>query len=161
MSLLRHWKLVLGLMAIFGAGVGTGAVGTVVLLQRIFTRPEPAKRWADSRLGELEARLKLSPQQKEKLRPIIEDASQRFREIGAETFSKIMATAEQTQGRFASVLSPEQQVEFQRMRPQVTAKLRELAQREINVKAHGQRSEAPVRPEMEAPEKTPSAPAVP
>jgi hypothetical protein len=162
MRILRHWKMIIGLMAIFGAGVGTGGVGTLVVLRRVFTTPEPVQRWVDARVRELESKLKLTPEQKLRIRPIIEKAGGRFRDIGAEAFGKIMATAGQTHDEVAQELTPAQQIEFKKMRQQVIARLRELAQREINVKAHGNRSPGPQRPDLETPATTPSPdPAVP
>lgn len=151
--LFRHWKMILGLMAIFGTGVGTGGVGTLVVLHRVFTSPVPTQHWADARLSELEARLRLTPEQKAMIRPIVEKAARRFREIGGEAFDKIIATAQEAHAEVAKELTPEQKAEFNRLRPQVIAALRELAQREISVKAHGRRSEAPVRPELDVPAK--------
>lgn len=153
MRFLRHWKMILGLMAIFGTGVGTGGVGTLVVLHRVFTSPVPTQHWANARLADLEQKLKLTPEQKAKIRPIVENAARRFREIGAEAFDKIIATANATHDEVAKELTPEQQAEFNKLRPQIIAALRELAQREISVKAHGKRSAAPERPESEVPAK--------
>ena len=161
MRFLRHWKMILGLMALFGAGVGTGGIGTLVVLHRVFTSPEPVQRWTDARLWEMEQKLKLTPEQKAKVRPMIESAARRFREIGGEAFEKIIATAEQTHDEVAKELTAEQQAEFQKMRPQVIAKLRELAQREISVKAHGERSPGPQRPEFETSSESVSPPPAP
>lgn len=134
MRLLRHWKMILGLGAIFGAGVGTGAVGAVTLIIHIVTKPEPVKQWVDARLKELDARLKLTPEQREKIRPIVEKASARFRQIGAMAFDEIIVTARETHEEVARELSPEQRSEFNRYRQEVIAKLRELAQKEIVMK---------------------------
>lgn len=153
MRLFRHWKMILGLMAIFGAGVGTGGIGTLLVLHHIFTRPEPTQRWAEARLKEMEKRLKLTPEQQAKIRPIVEKAARQFRDIGAEAFDKIIFTAGKTHEEVAKELTPVQQVEFRKMRQQVINTLRELAQREINVKASGKRDAAPVRPEMDVPAK--------
>lgn len=153
MSMLRHWKMIFGLLAIFGTGVGTGGVGTLVVLHKVFTSPVATQRWTDSKLSELEAKLKLTPEQKSRIRPIVEKAARRFREIGGEAFEKIIATAEQAHAEVAKELTPDQQPEFNRMRPKVIAALRELAQREISVKAHDKKGDAALLPEMEIPAK--------
>lgn len=151
MRLLRHWKMILGLFAIFGTGVGTGGVGTLVVLHKVFTSPVATKRWTESRLSDLEQRLKLTPEQKTKIRPIVENAATRFRGIGAEAFEKIIATAEEAHAEVAKELTPEQQAEFKKLRPQIINALRDLAQREINVKSQGRHNATSPRPELEEP----------
>lgn len=136
MKLFRHWKMVGGLMAIFAAGMGTGAIGTVMLLHRVFTRAEPQDRWVTARLADLEKSLKLTPEQKQRLRPIVDRAGMRFRDIGSDAYAEITRIAGETRDELARELTPEQKAKFEEMRPQVLAKLRELAQREITVRAH-------------------------
>ena len=70
MRLLRRWKLILGLLAIFVAGVGTGGIGVIMLLLRVFTTPVASQRWTEDRLVDLEKKLKLTPEQKERLAKI-------------------------------------------------------------------------------------------
>lgn len=153
MILFRHWKMIIGLMAIFGAGVGTGGVGTILLLQRVFSSPVATQRWADDKLADLDHKLKLSPEQKTKIRPIIVAAAERLRAIGGEAFDKIITTAEQAHADVAKELTPEQKVEFNKLRKQVINSLRELSQREISVKGSGKHGAAPARPETEIPAK--------
>ncbi len=155
MRLLRHWKMVLGLMAIFVAGVGTGVIGTVVLLHRIFTRPEPQAHWVDARLGDLEKHLKITPEQRAKIKPVVDRAGLRFREIGGRAFTEIAVAAREAYQDVARELNPEQKAEFDRLRPQVIAKLRELAQREISVRA----SRATQAPPPSGPAPPPTEPA--
>jgi hypothetical protein len=153
MILFRHWRMIIGLMAIFGAGVGTGGVGTILLLQRIFTTPIATQRWVDDKLADLDRKLKLSPEQKAKIRPIIVAAAERLRAIGGETSDKIIATAEQAHADVAKELTPEQNVEFNKLRKQVINTLRDLSQREITLKGSGKHGSAPARPETEIPAK--------
>ncbi len=134
--LFRHWKLIFGLLAIFAVGMATGVIGTVVLLHRVFTRPEPQAAWVDARLGDLSKHLNLTAEQRAKLKPVVDRAGRRFREIGKDAFEDIVRVAEETRTELAKELTPEQRAEFDRLRPQVIAKLREVAQREITVRAH-------------------------
>lgn len=141
MKFLRHWKMLLGLMAIFGAGVGTGGVGTFVVIYKMVTSPVSTQRWTNSRLSELESKLKLTPEQKTKIKPIVERTANRFREIGHEAFDKIFTTALQAHAEVAKELTPEQQVEFKKLRPQIISALRDLAQKEINSSSRSRREE--------------------
>ncbi|RBP42503.1 hypothetical protein DES53_106212 [Roseimicrobium gellanilyticum] len=136
MRLFRHWKMILGLMAIFGAGVGTGCIGTVVALHRIFTRPQPQDMWVNARLADMERRLKITPEQKQRLRPIVESADMRIRDIGGESYERLVNVAQKTSEDIARELTPEQREEFDRLRPHVISILRDLTQREITVRSH-------------------------
>ena len=136
MRLFRHWKMVVGLMAIFGAGVGTGGIGTVVALHRIFTRPQPQDTWVNARLGDLERHLKITPEQKQRIRPIVQSAGMRIRDIGGDSYERIVAVAEETLEEVSRELTPEQRAEFDRLRPHVISRLRDLTQREITVRSH-------------------------
>jgi hypothetical protein len=153
MILFRHWKMIIGLMAIFGAGVGTGGVGTILLLQRIFSSPVATQRWTDDKLADLDRRLKLSPEQKAKIRPIIVAAAERLKAIGGEASEQIITTAAQAHADVAKELTPEQTIEFNKLRKQVMNTLRELSQREITIKGSRKHSAAPPRPEAENPAK--------
>jgi hypothetical protein len=153
MILFRHWKMIIGLMAIFGAGVGTGGVGTILLLQRIFSKPLATQRWADDKLADLDRKLKLSPEQKAKIRPIIVTAAERLKAIGGEASDQIIVTAVQAHADVAKELTPEQTIEFNKLRKQVINTLRDLSQREIAIKGSGKHGAAPVRPETEIPGK--------
>jgi hypothetical protein len=150
MILLRHWKMILGLMAIFGAGVGTGGVGMIVFLHKVFTIPVVTQRWVDDKMADLDRKLKLTPDQKMKIRPIVTAAAERSRAIGGETYEKFIVSAEQAHSDVAKELAPQQQAEFKKMRSQVINALRDLAQREINLRSAGKRGAAPARPVVEA-----------
>jgi hypothetical protein len=153
MRLLRRWKLILGLMAIFVAGVGTGGVGVILLLQRVFTTPVANQRWTEDRLVDLEKKLKLTPEQKEKLRPVVAGTVARFRTLGGETFEKIRAAADQVHAEVSRELTPEQQAEYNKLRPQVLSALRDLAQREIGVRSRNRRDATAPRENTEIPAK--------
>jgi hypothetical protein len=136
MRLFRHWKMIFGLMAIFGAGVGTGGIGTVVTLHRIFTRPQPQDTWVNARLGDLERHLEITPEQKQRIRPIVQSAGMRIRDIGSESYERIVNVAQETLEEISRELTPEQQEKFNRLRPQVISRLRDLTQREITARSH-------------------------
>lgn len=154
MRLFRHWKMIFGLMAIFGAGVGTGGIGTVVALHRIFTRPQPQDTWVNARLRDMERRLKITPEQKQRIRPIVESAGMRIRDIGGESYERLVNVAQETHEEISRELTPEQREEFNRLRPQVISILRDLTQREITVLSH----KAGVPPAHDPKSTGPSAP---
>src|SRR5262245_24833648 len=112
MKVLRHWKMILGLMAIFAAGVGTGGVGVVLLLVRTFTTPVSTQNWVDGRMKEFDRKLKLTPEQKDKIRPILANAVEQLRSIGADAFQRAVAIAGQAHADVSKELTAKQQDEF-------------------------------------------------
>jgi Spy/CpxP family protein refolding chaperone len=90
----------------------------------------------NARLAELERRLKITPEQKQRIRPIVESAGMHIRDIGGESYERIVSVAQETQEEISRELSPEQREEFNRLRPQVISILRDLTQREITVRSH-------------------------
>ena len=133
---LSYWKLVLGLSAIFAMGMGTGAVGAVIFIVHVVMRPESAKHWVDARMTELDRRVKLTAEQKEKIRPIADKTGNRIREIGANAFAEILQTAQEAHEEISKELTPDQRKEFEKMRQQVIFRLRELGQKQMNGKEH-------------------------
>ena len=65
MSILRHWKMILGLLALFTAGLVAGmllAVGGIMKMVKHQARPEV---WVKARVGEMDRALKQNPEQRE------------------------------------------------------------------------------------------------
>ena len=89
MKLLRHWKLILGMTAIFGAGALTGTVVTLQGVKRALTERSALKRWGDARMAEFQRRLKLTPEQRKEIRPILDRTGDRFHGIVADAVESI------------------------------------------------------------------------
>jgi Spy/CpxP family protein refolding chaperone len=130
-----RWKTIFGLTAIFGVGFIAGGITSIAVVYKIITRPEAVKHWADSRLKDLEGRLKLTPEQKAKIEPIVQDAGGKVREVGARSFVEIAAIAKSAQGRISEQLTPEQRKEFEKLDKPILAKVTEWAQKEITMKS--------------------------
>lgn len=130
MSIFRHWKMILGLAAIFAAGFGTGVISVVLLVHRTITHPVQIKVWTEARLGELERHLKLTPEQKEKVRPIIEKAGNRIRSIVANGLAEVVETEREAYDELIKELTPEQQKELEKRRDEIRKRLRDLVNRE-------------------------------
>src|SRR4051812_49205180 len=67
----KPWKLILLLVGIFAAGSVTGGFISLRLAKRAIERRPPPEQWATRRLKQLEDRLNLSAEQKDRLAPII------------------------------------------------------------------------------------------
>ena len=126
----RHWKMILGLAAIFAAGFGTGIMSIVFIVHHTVTHPVQMKVWTESRLSELQRSLKLTTEQKEKIRPIIEKAGNRIRSIVGNGLAEVMETEREAHDELIKELTPEQQRELEKRRDEIRKRLRDLVNRE-------------------------------
>lgn len=129
MKLLRHWKLVLGMAAIFGAGTVTGGVVALQGVKRALTERSALKRWGDARMAEFQRRLKLTPQQREEIRPILDKTGQRFHGIVADAVESVLLELEVTHSEISTHLTPEQNSEFEKIKQDTYRRWRELSGR--------------------------------
>lgn len=116
MKSLRHWKIILSLCAIFIAGGVVGSVATLRAVKRaVAIKPTP-KDWAQMTLQRLENRLKLTPEQLEKVRPIIEETSLELRRIRQSTVEETGQAVRRAHDRISELLTPEQQKRMERLK---------------------------------------------
>ncbi len=132
MILLRHWKLIIGLFAIYVAGICTGLVLTVGGIKHFVDRQANQDFWVKARLAELDHGLKLTTEQKTKLKPTLENASERFKGIVREAFVKVIQTVNATHQTINQELTPEQQKSFEKMRADNIKRWEEFAKKEAN-----------------------------
>jgi hypothetical protein len=72
-SLLRHWRLILGLVVVFLAGGVTGSVLTLGAVHRRYQQLQHPDTWGPRTLAWLHRELKLTPEQEEQARPIVDE----------------------------------------------------------------------------------------
>ena len=132
MTLLRHWKLILGLLAIFVAGIFTGVILTVGGIKRVVTLQANQERWVKSRLTELDHGLKLSTEQKSKITPALEQSSEKFKGIVRESFVKVIQLVGDTHQTINKELTPDQQKTFEKIRVDNLRRWEEFAKKEAN-----------------------------
>lgn len=129
MRILRHWKMILGLTALFGAGFVSGAIGLLVVAVNHPT-PEALNRWVNFRFREYEHRLKLTPEQKVKVRPIVQNTREQVRAVARTAIEQSVPILDQAQMQIAAELTPEQKAEFEKMNRETMKRLREFALKE-------------------------------
>ena len=127
----KLWRKVLAVMLIFFLGMGTGAVGSVALIMHLVFRHQAVPDWTKERVRDLDDRLKLTAEQKEKLQPVVLRAGERFQAIGNHTFEEIVAASHDVRLEIEKELTPEQKKKFDKLRPQMIAKLREWVQKQM------------------------------
>lgn len=129
MRVLRHWKMIIGLAALYGAGCVTG----VVLLLWVAVHnpsPESLNRWVNVRLNEYEKRLKLTPQQKEKIKPIVQNTREQVQAIARVSLEQTLPVLEDAHNKIEVELTPAQHKEFEKISHEVLQRLRDFLKKE-------------------------------
>jgi uncharacterized membrane protein len=124
MNSLGRWKIVAALVAIFLAGAIAGGVIAVKVAQRqVRGRADPS-RWVDGTLARWSARLNLTEQQRERLRPVLEETVRDLRELRRRDLEQTNALMRRAQERLEPELNPAQREILHRMQEQRRRRLR-------------------------------------
>jgi Spy/CpxP family protein refolding chaperone len=117
MSLLRHWKVILSMTAIFAVGVVTGALLIIKIGRQMNYRNSP-EGWAPLAFSDYRARLKLTPEQTQKIKPILDQAGQDIRAARGSSTQEFVQIIRRANDDITPLLSPEQQKTFDEMKNQ-------------------------------------------
>ncbi len=115
MSALGKRKLALYVLAIFLAGAGSG----VLITWRVCRSP-PVARLTPAEIGarlraRFQSRLELTPDQVQKIQPMIDQAMRRVEAIRRETASNVFANVSTLHEQVLTVLTPEQKAKFEEL----------------------------------------------
>jgi hypothetical protein len=108
MSLLRYWKIVLGLVLVFGAGVVVGSVGTEHLIKRGVEHALNFDLWKAGVMRDLQAKLNLTTQQHAKIEALLDLHGREMRGSFSRTFNECGQVLVQLQREIDQELSPQQ-----------------------------------------------------
>lgn len=122
MSFLRHWKIMLCLVAIFAAGAVSGGMVTLRLVKKAVGRNLNPDGWSSAAMQAYRKKLKLTPEQIQKIQPAMDQAAQEIRAIGGNTTMEIFSVVVQMNDKVAQELTPEQQKLFEEMKQEFRAK---------------------------------------
>ena len=113
MNSLGKWKLGVYVLALFLAGGGSGALIAWQVCRRMPVAPlTPAEIGARLR-AQFQSRLELTPDQAQKIDPMIDQAMRRVEAIRKETASHVFANVSNLHEQVLTVLTPEQKVKFE------------------------------------------------
>jgi len=115
MKRLRHWKLLLALALVFGAGAVTGTVWTHLKFKRAFEWGFESENWVNAAMDHLQGKLELTTDQQPKVRAILEDTGQQIKAKLGQTVEESGEIIVQSWRRTSQELTPEQREIFQRM----------------------------------------------
>jgi Spy/CpxP family protein refolding chaperone len=114
MKALRHWKAILVLVLVFAAGAVTGSVLSMVHFRHAFERGLTVENWTAGVMKILQKDLNLTPEQEPKVRAIVEETGDQFRQTFGKAIRVSGTNMVASWHRIDQVLTPEQHVIHQR-----------------------------------------------
>ena len=111
-----NWKVTLGLVAIFGLGAASGSLITVRLGSAsgaLHAGSAPEERWQKFTLDDYQTRLRLTPEQVTKLRPIFGLTGRKLGALRASTAERVTELLREMNTEIMTHLSEPQGTELQ------------------------------------------------
>jgi Spy/CpxP family protein refolding chaperone len=112
MNRLSKLKITLYLAAIFLAGAVTGGIVLMTVGRYMMFSPPGREQMAARWCGELQSELSLTPEQMQKIKPIVNET---LDQVKANLMQQLSTTVSNCNTRIANELTPEQKVKFKRM----------------------------------------------
>jgi len=114
MKILRHWKVILALLLVFGAGTVTGSVLTIRHFKRAFEHGLTVEGWTDGAMKAMQRDLSLTPEQQPKIRVLLDELGKQFKGTFGEAVKVSGTNLVTFWHRVDQELTPEQQAVFHR-----------------------------------------------
>jgi Spy/CpxP family protein refolding chaperone len=115
MNSLGKWKLGVYVLALFLAGGGSGALIAWQVCRRMPVTPVPSAEIGARLRARFQSRLELTPDQVQKIDPMIDQAMRRVEAIRKETARDVFANVSNLHQQVLVVLTPEQRVKFEEL----------------------------------------------
>ena len=115
MSSISKWKLGVYVLAIFQAGGGSGALIGWQVCRRTPVAPVPPAEIGARLRARFQSRLALTPDQVQKIEPMIDQAMRRVEAIRKDTASQVFANVSNMHEQVLTVLTPEQKARFEEL----------------------------------------------
>ncbi len=115
MTSLSKWKLGMYVLAIFLAGGGSGALIASKVCRHMPVAPVPSAEIGAHLRARFQSQLNLTPEQVQKIDPMIDQAMRRIEGIRKETASHVFANVSNLDEQVRTALMPEQKVRFEEL----------------------------------------------
>ena len=109
-----RWKLIVAFVLIFLAGAACGFFGAIHMHQAFFARMAPASM-AQHMKERMRAELKLTPDQMQKISPIIDRTASQLQTVRDQTMQNVHEIFSQSHREMEPLLTPEQRVKLKQM----------------------------------------------
>lgn len=123
--LMRNWKIILSLLAIFAAGVVTGGVIAVRVVAHAANNRLNPERWPTAIVAEYRSKLKLTPEQIEKIKPAAEAGRHELRRVMGTCIQDYIGILRRFEEQLVPVLTEDQRKLHEQMREEMRAKFRQ------------------------------------
>lgn len=110
------WKLALAFLLVFVAGVTSGGLLSSLHMRRHFLGPPHSGEVGDRMREHLRRALDLTPEQAEKIAPIVDATSAKLEAIRVETAQRVRSAMEESERQISPQLTPEQQTKLQKLK---------------------------------------------
>ena len=110
------WKLAFAFLLVFVAGVTTGGLLSSLHMRRHFLGPPHSGEVGDRMREHLRRALDLTPEQAEKIAPIVDATSAKLEAIRVETAQRVRSAMEESERQISPQLTPEQQTKLQKLK---------------------------------------------
>ncbi|MFA6545844.1 MAG: hypothetical protein WCS99_15610 [Limisphaerales bacterium] len=128
MNWLQHWKVVLALVVLFVSGAATGTLITLKVVKRVVEGRSNPERVPQFMLHEYERRLDLTPEQMEKIRPIVQLTGREMMELRGEMSGRAFQIFRRSNEKIAAALTPEQKQRFEELQAELRDRYRAQGQ---------------------------------
>ena len=125
MNSIARWKIVVSLAVIFLAGSITGALFTVAIAKHEVRRQSDPTQWFQITMQRWKTRLRLTPAQEEKLKPIVQETVEELRTLRTNDLHQTDEILARARTRIDPELTPEQRVRLQKMQEARKRRLQE------------------------------------
>jgi Spy/CpxP family protein refolding chaperone len=110
----KPWKLVLLLTGIFLAGAVAGGFVTLEVGKNMLRKRMAPDNWGPARLKTLEKELALTPEQIDRLKPIVRRDVDELNRLRQQGFQETRRILERMENDIAAILTPEQKAKFEK-----------------------------------------------
>ncbi|HZR21686.1 MAG TPA: hypothetical protein VFE51_30670 [Verrucomicrobiae bacterium] len=124
MSWLRYWKIALGLVLVFGAGVVTGSIATHQVIKIHFEQALNFERWKAGVMHVLQSKLNLSAPQSQKIAVLVDTRGQEIRQSFSNAFNESGHALVHLQAQIDQELTPAQREIHAQMKRDFRAELK-------------------------------------
>ncbi len=112
----KTWKVVLVFIGIFAAGLVVGGLVTLRVV-KYFAPPRlgSPEQFGPQLIKRFTTKLELTPEQQEKIKPVIAQGAEELRQIRRTTWLSSQAVIDRMESEIAAQLTPEQKIKFEQM----------------------------------------------
>ena len=115
MNKFLRWKLIAAFVLIFLAGAACGFFGAIHVHQAFFARMAAPDSMAQHMKDRMRAELNLTPDQMQKISPMIDRAASQLKTAREQTIQSVHEIFSQTHREMQPLLTPEQRIKLEEM----------------------------------------------